>query len=96
MREARLDALVCSLPANVLLLTGYWPVVGKSLAVAAHGRTVVLVPEDERELAEQGWADEIRTFRPASLEDLRTPAEAVRGPLAEVGSIIGRGAGRRP
>ncbi len=65
LREASLDAVVCSLPLNVLLLTGYWPVVGKSLAVAVRGGpTVLLVPEDERELAEGGGADEVRTFAP--------------------------------
>ena len=32
MEEAGLDAIVCSLPQNVLLLTGYFPVVGTSLA----------------------------------------------------------------
>ena len=29
-----LDALVCALPNNVLLLSGYWPAVGTALAVA--------------------------------------------------------------
>ena len=85
LSEASLDAVVCSLPLNVLLLTGYWPVVGTSLAVAVRGGpTVPLVPEDERELAEGGGADEVRTFQPASLHDFRTPelgrAQAVRRP----------------
>ena len=35
--DARLEALVCSLPENVLLLSGYWPVVGTSIAVATAG-----------------------------------------------------------
>jgi hypothetical protein len=34
LRGAGLDALVATLPANVLLLTGYYPVVGTSLAIA--------------------------------------------------------------
>ncbi len=29
-----LEAVVCSLPENVLLLSGYWPVVGDAIAVA--------------------------------------------------------------
>src|SRR3954470_16230350 len=28
------DALVCALPANVLLLTGYWPAIGNAVAIA--------------------------------------------------------------
>ncbi len=90
LREGGLDALVCTLPADVLLLTGYWPVIGASVAVAARGpRIVLLVPEDERELAEQGGADEVRTFHPGSLRDLRTTEEAVRGPLGELGRELG-------
>ncbi len=83
--EEKLDALVCSLPSNVLMLTGYWPVVGTSLAIVAPGpHTALIVPEDEYDLASQGWADEIRTFQPGSLEDLRTPEEAIRAPLKEM------------
>lgn len=88
IREALCDeglqAIVCALPANVLLLTGYWPVVGTSMAlVTRDGYTALLAPEDERELAAEGWADEVRTFRPASLDDLRSAEEAIRQPLAE-------------
>src|SRR5437764_945281 len=35
LRTAEVDALVCSLPANVLLASGYWPVVGPSADVGA-------------------------------------------------------------
>jgi Xaa-Pro aminopeptidase len=52
LQDARLDALVCTLPANVLLLSGYWPVVGSAVAVATRdGPIAVLAPEDEQELA---------------------------------------------
>ncbi|MDQ6878438.1 MAG: aminopeptidase P family N-terminal domain-containing protein, partial [Candidatus Dormibacteraeota bacterium] len=95
LREDGLDTLVCSLPANVLLLTGYWPVAGNSLAIVAPGpRTVLIVPEDEGDLARHGWADEVRTFQPGSLEDLRTPEEAIRCPLGEVSGSLGIGCQR--
>jgi Xaa-Pro aminopeptidase len=85
LRDAGLDGLVCSLPTNVLLLTGYWPVVGTGLAVVARdGPTVILAPADERELAEAGGADRVRLFQPASLEKVESTAEAVAGPLAAV------------
>src|SRR5579871_4374516 len=46
--ESGCDALLCTLPANVLLLSGYWPVVGSAVAVANRdGRVVVLAPDDE-------------------------------------------------
>src|SRR6185312_988444 len=69
LKGARLDAVVCALPENVLLLSGYWPVVGNALAIATReGRVAVIAPEDERDLAEAGWADDIRTFQPAPLD----------------------------
>ena len=77
LRGAKLDGLVCALPANVLLLSGYWPVVGVSIAIAtADGAVVLLVPEDERELASHCGAEEICTFQPGSLTDLRTHARS--------------------
>jgi len=74
---------------NVLLLSGYWPVVGTGVGVASSdGRISLLVPEDEEDLAKRGWADEIRTFKPGSLEELKTTAEAIRHPLQELGESI--------
>jgi hypothetical protein len=34
LNGAGLHAVVCALPENVLLLSGYWPVVGDALALA--------------------------------------------------------------
>src|SRR5574338_1385223 len=91
LKDAGIDVLVCSLPMNVLLLSGYWPVVGTSLAVfTSEGRSVVLAPEDEKELAAKGWADEVQTFQTGSLDELKSPVEAVGGPLRQVGSGVGR------
>ena len=86
IREAlareQLDLLVCTLPVHVLMLTGYWPVVGTSIAVAcSEGQILLLAPEDERELAEQSWADEMATFQPGTLDEIRTPSAAAWEPL---------------
>ena len=79
------DLLICALPKNVLLLSGYWPVVGTGIAIASFdGRVGLLVPEDERDLANGGWADEVRTFQPGSLEKIVTAAEAIQSPLHEM------------
>ena len=89
MRESSMDGLVCSLPHHVLLLSGYWPVTAVSLVVVTRrGQIVLLVPEDERDLAGQGYADEVRTFRPSSLQDLRSVRDNVRRPLAELLSHV--------
>ena len=67
LQTAGLGAVVCSLPENVLLLSGYWPVVGDALAIAMReARIAVIVPEDERDHADSGWADDVRTFHPCS------------------------------
>lgn len=85
LTEERLDALVCSLPMNVLLLSGYWPVVGTGVALALpDGAVYLLVPEDEKELAAHGRADRIETFHPSSLDKLTTAAEAIAHPLHEL------------
>lgn len=83
LRIGGYDALLCAFPANVLLLTGYWPVIGNSIAlVARDGRVGLLVPEDEHELAVSGWPDILHTFSPGSLDDLRPAAAAALGPLS--------------
>lgn len=95
LQEAGLDALFCTLPANVLLLSGYWPVVGSAVAIATRdGRVAVLAPEDERDLAGHGWATELRTYAPGSLAHLTSPAEAVRAPLGTLVRDLGLAQGR--
>lgn len=84
-----LDALVCTWPDNVLVLSGYWPVVGTAVAVATGDGVAVLAPEDERDLAAGGWAGEVRTYRPGSLQQLISPAEAAREPLRALLADLG-------
>jgi Xaa-Pro dipeptidase len=90
LKAAGLDALVCALPMNVLLLSGYWPVVGTSIAIfTSDGGVAVLVPEDEKELAAHGWAHDLKTFTPASLTQLVTLRKAVSYPLREIVTSLG-------
>jgi Xaa-Pro aminopeptidase len=85
LADSSFYALICSLPKHVLLLTGYWPVVGTSIAVVAKdGPTYLIVPEDEEQLARKGHADQVLTFRPASLDKLTNAAEEVREALRAV------------
>jgi Xaa-Pro dipeptidase len=85
LERAGLDALVCALPSNVLLLSGYWPVVGTSIAVATReGAIGLVVPEDEADLAAAGWADATDRFTAGSLERLAPLIEMVQPPLSQV------------
>ena len=82
IREAGLDAVAATLPENVLLSTGYFPVVGTALAlVTRDGEVLLFAPHDEHELAEQGRADALIPFRPASLDRITNASEAIREPL---------------
>ena len=78
------DGLICGLPSNVLLLSGYFPVTGTSIAVATPKRTLLLVPEDEKDLAGEGWADEVRTFQAGSLDWIKSTRDAVLPALREL------------
>jgi Xaa-Pro aminopeptidase len=82
MNEAGFDALVLALPKNVLLLTGYWPILGTAIAVAHENGHITLVgPNDEAEYFESCGADNIIPFNPASLEKLTTALDVVREPM---------------
>lgn len=95
LRIAQLDAVVCTLPSNVLLLSGYWPVVGPSVAIAtAEGTVAVLAPEDEEDLATSGWADNVHAYSPTSLANLDRPPETVHGPLRSMIEGLGLQRGR--
>jgi Xaa-Pro aminopeptidase len=85
-----LDAVVCALPAHVLMLSGYWPVIGTSVAIATRdGQCPLLVPQDEEELAKHSGAEEITTYQPASLEKIHSVSEAAAGPLHDMLQRLG-------
>jgi Xaa-Pro aminopeptidase/Xaa-Pro dipeptidase len=85
LKFANLDAILCTLPSNVLMLSGYWPVIGTGMAVATtDGVVAVLAPQDELPFAEHGWAHRVDTFTAGSLEKIRTPALAASDPLRKL------------
>lgn len=83
LRRSSLDLLVCSLPENVLLLSGYWPVVGTSIALLTQEKLIVIAPEDEQQLAHDSRGDEVLLFQPGSLDSLANATTAVRDPLQQ-------------
>jgi Xaa-Pro aminopeptidase/Xaa-Pro dipeptidase len=95
LQRVQLDAILCTLPDYVLLLSGYWPVLGASIAIAtSEGRICLIVPEDEQELARGGFADEIRTFRPGRLDKLQSTGEAAFEALQQCARHMGITHGR--
>jgi Xaa-Pro aminopeptidase len=69
LRKSRTDAYICSSSPHVLLLTGYSPVLGNSVAVCtASGQVVVVVPEDELEIAQATTSARLIPYRPAAMD----------------------------
>ena len=84
LKQHQLDAVICSLPSRVLLLCGYFPVVGTSLAIATREQQVVVIaPEDEEHLARDGFADGVVTYKPSRLDRLQTVDQAAISPLQQ-------------
>ncbi len=81
LEASSLDGLICALPSNVLLASGYWPVIGTACAVVGPHATVVVAPRDEYDFARAGWADAIVAFDAGSLENLDPVAHDIREPL---------------
>src|SRR5215213_2623281 len=95
LEQSGLDGVVCSLPTNVLLLSGYWPVVGTAIAVATRqGEIALVVPADELTFAERGWANEIHIFEPGSLQTMQRAIDGARRPLMDALRGLGLTHGR--
>ncbi len=87
------DLLVCARPTNVRMLTGYCPVVGTAVAACTRtGSIRLVVPDDEAPLARRGWADEVVTFSPGTLDSLTTVEAAVAPALTDLLRSLGLGA----
>jgi Xaa-Pro dipeptidase len=65
MAAQRLDALVCRLPENVVMLSGHWPLIGWSFLVFPVDSTpVLIVPHcDQREALADLWEAVVKPFR---------------------------------
>jgi Xaa-Pro aminopeptidase len=90
LHDAKLDAVVCSSASEVLLLTGYWPVMSSSIAVyTADGTVRLIVPEDEMELAEKASSVKLISYRPAGLTILESPLVQLSVALGKVLEELG-------
>lgn len=95
LRALEVRALFCYAPSDVLLLTGYWPVMGTSLAVMSdEGAVVAIVPEDELELAQATTSADLVSYKPGSLHSLTTAAQALEQPVQALSQRLKLGQGR--
>lgn len=95
LEASSFDAVVCLAPTNVLLLSGYWPVMGNSIAVfTRQGECAVLLPEDEMELAQASSSAGLEPYRPGSLETITTALEQFTSPLLKLLNRLGLGSAK--
>ena len=90
MASSGFRALLCSSSTEVLVLTGYWPVMSSSVAIhTADGDVRLIVPEDEVELAEKATAVKLIPYKPAGLQSLASPLDQLRAPLKQALEELG-------
>ncbi len=82
-------ALVCRTPQNVVMLTGYQPILGNSfcLVTVNEAREVEIrlaIPEDEEDRVPPGVAVEVKTFAEETMSYIGNTIQAVGEPLAEL------------
>ena len=84
LAESNIAALVCRLTENVLMLGGYWPILGRSVVVfPTEGKPVLIAPVSEGGEAEGGWISDVRTFRAWRIGDI-DPEASIRKLLGQV------------
>ena len=85
LRDASLDALAAFSTTQVLLLTGYCPVMGTSVAIVTReGRMGAIVPEDEMDLAQATSDAELIGYSPSTLNELTTASTSLAVPLRQL------------
>lgn len=90
-----LSALICFAPEDVLLLSGYWPVMASSVAVLTReGVLHVILPEDELELAKASAEADFIPYEPETLDRLSTVTEAIERPIGHLAEQLPLGAAR--
>ena len=85
LRESDLDAVITPFASEVLLLSGFWPIMASSIAIfTQEGEAHVLVPEDEQEIAQASSDAALAPYLPETLSRLTRAAEAIEAPLGKV------------
>lgn len=90
MKRLHLGAFICGSASEILLMTGYWPVIGPSVAIfTAEGDIDVVLPDDEVELAQASSEASLRPYKPAELLRITKPIGALSNPLRRATARLG-------
>ena len=95
-RGADYHAIICRLPENVVMFTGYQPILGDSFCVVSLSKTRevevrLAVPVDERNLVPPGAAVEVKTFAEETMDYISSAPHVARVPLGELLNAAGVG-----
>ena len=75
MRAEGLDYLIVHIAENVLYTTGYWPVLGASMAIVPlHDEPTIFYVEGEQEFVADSWVKDAHAYSIGDLERLANPA----------------------
>ena len=95
LRSSELDGFLCSLPSQILMLTGYWPVMAASVGLfTADAGTHLAIPQDEEEIAKASSSAELATFRTARLDEITGPQKAAGDVLIQLFKKLKLGSAR--
>ncbi len=88
-RGENYHAILCRLPQNVLMFTGYQPILGNSFCIVSLNERQevevrLAVPAAEQDLVPPGAAVEMKTFVEETLDDISDTTHAVRTALGEL------------
>lgn len=88
-RGADYHALVCRTPQNVVMLTGYQPILGNSFCIVSLNPSKeveirLAVPVDEQDLVPAGTAVEVKTYAVETMDYIGSTSQSVRVPLGEL------------
>ncbi len=86
---ADFHAIICRMPQNVVMLTGYQPILGNTFCIVTlnAARQVefrLAVPQDEQDLVPPGTAVEVVTFAEETMDYIGNTIQAVFEPLAQL------------
>ncbi len=88
LAHSQLDGLICRLPENILLLSGYWPMNGlAALVFPTRGDPVLIAPQAEAELAAESWGSDVRLFSWGLVDS--------GDPFAQIGKLLAQAAADR-
>lgn len=90
MKRLHLGAFICGSASEVLLITGYWPVMGASVAIfTADGDIHLMLPEDEVELAQASSEAILTPYKPSELTKIIKPIKALSDSLRRATTRLG-------